>query len=272
MSTLKGKTLLITGGSRGIGLEIGLRAARDGANVVIAAKTVEPHPTLPGTIHTAAEEIADAGGNALALQMDIRDEQQVQAAVDATVAKFGGIDILINNASAISLSRVADTPAKRYDLMMDCNARGTFIMSQACLPHLLKAESPHILTLSPPLNMNPRWFGAHCAYTVSKYAMSMVVLGLAEEYRRTPLAVNALWPRTVILSSALNNTPGVHKKHVRRPEIMADAAHIILTNQTRKKSGQFLIDEDVLRRAGEKDFDQYALAPGEALLSDLFLD
>lgn len=272
MATLEGKTLFITGGSRGIGLEIGLRAARDGANVVIAAKTADPHPTLPGTIHSAAEEISDAGGKALAVQMDIRDEAQVQGAVDAAVDSFGGVDILINNASAISLSQVANTEMKRYDLMMDCNARGAFLASKLCIPHLLKADNPHILTLSPPLNMNPKWFGAHCAYTMSKYAMSMTVLGLAEEYRRQGIAVNALWPRTVILTSALNNTPGVDKKHVRRPEIMADAAHVILTGSSRSATGQFYVDEDVLRRAGETDFDQYSLAPGEALLSDLFLD
>lgn len=272
MTTLKGKTVFITGGSRGIGLEIGLRVARDGANVAIAAKTADPHPKLPGTIYTAAEEITEAGGNALAVQMDIRDEAQVHAAVEKTVETFGGIDILVNNASAISLSQVANTPMKRYDLMMDCNARGSFLASQVCIPHLLKSDNPHILTLSPPLNLNPKWFGAHCAYTMSKYAMSMTVLGLAEEYKRSGLAVNALWPRTVILTAALNNTPGVDKKHVRRPEIMADAAHVIVTRESRKATGQFFIDEDVLRRAGETDFDQYALVSGEALLSDLFLD
>ncbi len=272
MSTLEGKTVFITGGSRGIGLEIGLRAARDGANVVIAAKTAEPHPNLPGTIHTAAQEIRDAGGQALPVQMDIRDENQVQSAIEQAVKEFGGIDVLVNNASAISLSPVANTPVKRYDLMMDCNARGTFVASQACIPHLRKASNPHILTLSPPLNMNPKWFGSHCAYTMSKYAMSMTVLGLAEELRRDGIAVNALWPRTVILTSALNNTPGVDKKHVRRPEIMADAAHAILVQSSRQLTGNFLIDEAVLRRHGVVDFDEYALASGEALLSDLFID
>lgn len=272
MSTLEGKTVFITGGSRGIGLEIGLRAARDGANVVIAAKTVDAHPTLPGTIHTAAEEIELAGGQALPIAMDVRDETKVQAAVDKAVATFGGIDVLVNNASAISLTRVAETSSKAYDLMMDCNARGTFITARACYPHLLKAANPHVLTLSPPLNMNPRWLGAHCAYTMSKYAMSMLSLGLAEEWRRDGIAVNALWPRTVILTSALNHTPGVDKKHVRRPEIVADAAHVILTSNSRQATGKLLIDEDVLRRSGETDFDQYALASGEALLSDLFVD
>ncbi len=272
MSTLEGKTVFITGGSRGIGLEIGLRAARDAANVIIAAKTVEAHPKLPGTIYTAAEEIKEAGGKALAVQMDIRDEAQVHAAVKKAVETFGGIDILVNNASAISLTSAMNTPLKRYDLMMDCNVRGSFAASQACIPYLRKSTNPHILTLSPPLNLNPKWFGAHCAYTISKYAMSMTVLGLAEELRRDGIAVNALWPRTVILTSALHHTPGMDKKHVRRPEIMADAAHAVVTRNSRQQTGQFLIDEDVLRKKGETDFDQYALVKGEALLSDLFLD
>ena len=272
MANLAGKTVFITGGSRGIGLEIGLRAARDGANVVIAAKTAEPHAKLPGTIHTAAEEIQEAGGQALAIQMDIRDELQVHSAIDKAVQAFGGIDVLVNNASAIQLTSVQDTALKQYDLMMDCNARGSFIASKAAIPHLRKAENPHILTLSPPINLNQRWLAAHSAYTLSKYGMSIIAMGLAEELRRDGIAVNGLWPRTVILTSALNHTPGVDKKNVRRPEIMADAAYHIITRPSREQTGELLIDENVLRRAGETDFNQYAIDPNEALLSDLFID
>ncbi len=272
MSTLAGKTLFITGGSRGIGFEIAMRAARDGANVVIAAKTTEPHPKLPGTIYSAAEEIEAAGGQCLPVQCDIRDETQIEAAVQQTVEKFGGIDVVVNNASAISLTGTLGTPMKKFDLMFGVNVRGTFAASQACLPYLKKGKNPHVLMLSPPLNMNPKWFGLHCAYTMSKYGMSMCVLGMAQEFRRDGIAVNALWPRTVILTAALNNIPGVDKKRCRRPEIMADAAHAILTSDARKNTGNFYIDEDVLRRAGVTDFDQYAVNPGEALLSDLFLD
>ena len=272
MANLAGKTLFITGGSRGIGFEIGLRAARDGANVAIAAKTTEPHPKLPGTIYSAAEEIEAAGGKCLPIQCDIRDEAQIEAAVKQTAEKFGGIDVLVNNASAISLTGTMATPMKKFDLMFGVNVRGTFAASQACLPWLKKAQNPHILTLSPPLNMNPKWFGMHVAYTMSKYGMSMCVLGMAQEFKRDGIAVNALWPRTVILTAALNNIPGVDKKRCRRPEVMADAAHVILGSDSRKHTGNFYIDEDVLRRAGVTDFDQYAISPGEALLSDLFLE
>lgn len=272
MATLAGKTLFVTGGSRGIGLEIALRAARDGANIAIAAKTAEPNPKLPGTIFSAAEDIEAAGGKCLPVQCDIRDEKQIEAAVKQAAERFGGIDILVNNASAISLTGTMATPMKKYDLMHQVNIRGTFATTQACLPYLRKSQNPHVLVLSPPLNMNPKWFGMHVAYTISKYGMSMCVLGMAQEFKRDGIAVNALWPRTVILTAALNQIPGVEKKRCRRPEIMADAAHAIFTSDARKNTGAFHIDEDVLRRAGVTDFDQYAVSPGEALLSDLFLD
>lgn len=272
MTTLKGKTVFITGGSRGIGLAIGIRAARDGANVAIAAKTAEPHPTLPGTIHTAAREIEKAGGNALPIQLDIRDHEQLTAAIDQAANEFGGIDCLVNNASALSLTKILKTPVKRFDLMMECNVRGAFLASQACVPYLKKAGNPHILTIAPPLNMNPKWFERHCAYTISKYGMSMTVVGLSHELRRSGIAVNALWPRTVVLTSALMHAPNADEKHARKPEIMADAAHEILTADSRTITGNFFIDEDVLRRAGVTDFNQYAVSSGQALLSDLFLD
>ena len=273
MANLKGKTLFITGGSRGIGKAIALRAAADGANVAIAAKTAEPHPKLPGTIHSAAAEIEAAGGRALPLQVDIRDEGQIQAAVERTVAAFGGIDILINNASAISLTGTLETPLKRFDLMMGVNTRGTFACSQACIPHLRKAVNPHILNLSPPLNMDPRWFKHHVAYTMAKYGMSLCVLGMAEEFKADGIAVNALWPRTVILTAALamlgDLTP---PENCRKPEIVADAAHVILTRDSRGHTGNFYIDDEVLREAGVTDFERYAVAPGKPLLPDLFLD
>ncbi|MGH8528647.1 MAG: SDR family oxidoreductase [Nevskiales bacterium] len=272
MTTLAGKTLFITGGSRGIGFEIAMRAARDGANIVIAAKTTEPHPKLPGTIYTAAEEIEATGGKCLPVQTDIRDETQIAAAAEQAAEKFGGIDIVVNNASAISLAGTLATPMKKFDLMFGVNVRGTYATTQACLPFLKKGQNPHVLVLSPPLNMNPKWFGPHVAYTMSKYGMSMCVLGMAQEFKRDGIAVNALWPRTIILTAALNNIPGVDKKRCRRPEVMADAAHSVLTSDARKNTGNFYIDEDVLRRAGVTDFDQYAITPGEALLSDLFLD
>jgi citronellol/citronellal dehydrogenase len=272
MTTLKGKTLFITGGSRGIGLAIGLRAARDGANVAIAAKTAEPHPKLPGTIFTAAEEIAAAGGRALPLQVDIRDEAQVFDAVDKTAETFGGIDILVNNASAINLTGTIETPIRRYDLMQSVNARGTFLCSQACVPYLRKADNPHILTLSPPLAMTARWFAPHVAYTMAKYGMSMCVLGMAEEFRPAGIAVNALWPRTVIATAALQMIPGVKAEHGRKPEIMADAAHLILTRPSRGATGNFYIDEEVLASAGVTDLARYAVKPGAPLLPDLFLD
>jgi citronellol/citronellal dehydrogenase len=272
MSTLKGKTLFITGGSRGIGLAIGLRAARDGANIAIAAKTVEPHPNLPGTIFTAAREIEEAGGRALPLQVDIRDETQVRDAVEQTIGAFGGIDILVNNASAISLTGTLQTPMKRYDLMQSVNARGTFLCSQACIPHLKTAQNPHILTLAPPLNMNATWFAPHVAYTMAKYGMSMCVLGMAEEFRSDGIAVNALWPRTIIATAALRMIPGIEAEHGRKPEIMADAAHIILARPSREASGKFYIDDEVLASAGITDLAKYAVDPGAGLLPDLFLD
>ena len=277
MADLAGKTMFISGGSRGIGLAIALRAARDGANVAIAAKTAEPNPKLPGTIYTAANEIEQAGGKALPLMCDIRDEGAVHAAVDATVKRFGGIDILINNASAISLTGTLATPIKRFDLMHGVNVRGTFLCSQACLPHLLvaarTARNPHILTLSPPLNLDPAWFAPHVGYTISKYAMSMCVLGMAEEFRADGIAVNALWPRTVIATAALAMIPGAREQiaHTRKPEIMADAAHAVLLRDARMTTGNFFIDEDVLHDAGVTDLTPYAMQQGVALLPDLFL-
>jgi citronellol/citronellal dehydrogenase len=272
MTDLKGKTLFITGASRGIGKAIALRAAADGANVAIAAKTAEPHPKLPGTIYTAAEEIEAAGGKALPLQVDIRDEDQVYAAVAKTVETFGGIDILVNNASAINLTGTLETPMKRFDLMWGVNARGTFVCSQACLPHLKKAANPHILTLSPPLNMDPKWFKHHVAYTMAKYGMSMCVLGMSEEFKRDGVAVNALWPRTVILTAALAMLGGrIPPEGCRKPEIMADAAHVILTRDSRSHTGNFYIDDDVLASAGVTDLEKYAVQPGNTLMPDLFL-
>ncbi|HTQ78428.1 MAG TPA: NAD(P)-dependent oxidoreductase, partial [Thermoanaerobaculia bacterium] len=233
MADLQGKTLFITGGSRGIGLAIALRAAADGANVALAAKTAEPNPKLPGTIHTAAREVEAAGGNALPLQVDIREADQVQAAIETTVATFGGLDILVNNASAIFLAGTLDTPMKRFDLMWSVNGRGTFACSQAALPHLLKAANPHILNISPPLNLAPRWFAPHCAYTMAKYGMSLCVLGMAEEWKAQGVAVNALWPRTAIATAALAMLGGiVQPESCRKPEIMADAAHAVLTRDS----------------------------------------
>jgi citronellol/citronellal dehydrogenase len=272
MASLRDQTLFITGGSRGIGLAIALRAARDGANVVIAAKTAEPNPKLPGTIFTAAGEIEAAGGRCLPVQCDIRDEAQLAAAVAAAVERFGGIDILVNNASAISLTGTLETPMKRFDLMFGINVRGTFATSQACIPHLAKAANPHILALSPPLNLNPRWFKRHVAYTMAKYGMSMCVLGMAEELRERGIAVNALWPRTLIATAALQMIPGVDPARGRKPEIMADASHWILCQPSRACTGNFFIDDDVLRRAGVPDLGRYAVDPAKNLLPDLFLD
>ena len=272
MSTLSGKTLFITGASRGIGLAIALRAARDGANIVIAAKTETPHPKLPGTINTAAAEIEAAGGKALPLAVDIRFEDQVSAAVQRAVERFGGIDILVNNASAISLTPTLQTPMKRYDLMMGVNVRGTFVCSQACLPHLAKAPNPHILTLSPPLDMRAKWFTHHLAYTMAKYGMSMCVMGMAEEFRSAGIAVNALWPRTIIATVALQVVPGAEPERGRTPEIMADAAWHILTRDSRETTGNFFIDEEVLSAAGITDFAKYAVSSGAKLRRDLFLD
>ena len=273
MSTLKGKTLFITGASRGIGLAIALRAARDGANVVVAAKTSEPHPKLPGTIHSAAEEIQKAGGQALPLMVDIRYEDQLQAAVKQTVERFGGIDILVNNASAISLTGTLETPMKKFDLMFGVNVRGTYATTQACLPELLKAKNPHVLTLSPPLNMKAKWFQNHVAYTMAKYGMSMCVLGMAEEFRDRGVAFNALWPRTVIATAAINMIGGQEMMEASRtPEIMADAAHVILTRDSRASTGNFFIDEDLLRETGVTDFSKYLVKPGTEPLQDFFLD
>lgn len=272
MNTLTGKTLFITGGSRGIGEAIALRAARDGANVVIAAKTVDPHPKLPGTIHTVAAAIERAGGNALPIELDIRDERAVQEAAERAAGQFGGIDIVVNNASAINLTPVAETPMRRYDLMMGVNVRGTFAVTQACLPFLKKASNPHVLVLSPPINLDPKWFARHTAYTISKYGMSMCVLGMAEEFRRDGIAVNALWPRTVIATAALAMLGGmVNPDNCRKPEIMADAAHAVLTRDAKGNTGNFYIDDEVLAEAGVTDFDRYAVKPGAQFFPDLFL-
>ena len=282
MGNLAGRTVFISGGSRGIGPAIATRLAQDGANVVIAAKTAEPNEKLPGTIYTAAAEIERAGAahgaKALPIVCDIRDEAAVLAAVDAAVARFGGIDILVNNASAISLTGTLATPMKRFDLMFGVNVRGTYLCSRACLPYLQKSAAagrdPHILTLSPPLNLNPKWFHNHVAYTIAKYGMSMCVLGMAEEFRADGIGVNALWPRTVIATAALAMLPGLASQldMTRKPEIMADAAHVVLTSNPRTTTGQFLIDEDVLRSAGITEFDRYAVAPGTPLFPDLFVD
>ena len=274
MSELSGKTLFISGGSRGIGLAIALRAAADGANVVIAAKTDEPHPKLPGTIHTAAAEIEEAGGKALPVVCDIRDEKAVKAAVDAGVEKFGGIDICINNASAISLTPTPQTPMHRFDLMHQVNTRGTFLVSKTCLPHLEKAENPHILNLSPPLNMEEKWFRNHVAYTMAKYGMSMCVLGMAGEFRDRGIAVNALWPRTAIATAAVQNLLGGDEmmRRSRKPEIMADAAHYILSQPSREFTGNFCVDDEILERMGVTDLDHYAVEPGLDLMPDFFVD
>lgn len=277
MNSLAGKTLFITGASRGIGLAIALRAARDGANVAIAAKSDVPNPRLPGTIHTAAKAVADAGGQGLALKCDIREEDEVRAAVAATVDAFGGIDILVNNASAISLTDTLATPMKRFDLMFGVNVRGTFVCSQACIPYLTRSaqagRNPHILNLSPPLNMKARWFAPHLAYSMAKYGMSMCVLGMAEELRPAGIGVNALWPRTVIATSALNLIPLADPKRGRKPEIMADAAHAILTRPAQECTGNFFIDDAVLAQAGVKNLDDYAVTPGnQDFLPDFFLD
>ena len=272
MTSLAGKTIFITGASRGIGLAIALRAARDGANVAIAAKSSVPNPKLPGTIHSAAEAVEAAGGAALALKCDIRAEDEVRAAVAATVDAFGGIDILVNNASAIWLRGTLDTPMKRFDLMQQVNARGSFLCAQACLPHLLQAPNPHILTLAPPPNLDPKWWAPHTGYTLEKMGMSFVTLGLAAEFGPQGVAVNALWPRTVIATDAINMIPGVEASRCRKPEIMADAAHAVLVRQAAGFHGHFLIDDDVLMAAGMLDFDRYAVDPAQRLLPDLFLD
>lgn len=273
MTTLKGKTLFITGGSRGIGLAIALRAARDGANIAIAAKTTTPQPKLEGTIYTAAEAVKAAGGKALPLICDIRDEAQVLSAVEMTVAEFGGIDICINNASAISLTDSQRTEMKRFDLMMSINTRGTFMVSKYCIPHLTKAANPHILMLSPPLDMKAKWFEHSTAYTMAKFGMSMCVLGLSGELRRAGVAVNALWPRTPIATAAVGNLLGGEAvvRASRKPEILADAAHVIFNKPSREFTGQFCIDDQVLFDAGVHDFEPYRVDPSVPLLSDFFV-
>jgi citronellol/citronellal dehydrogenase len=272
MSSLANKTLFITGASRGIGKAIALRAAADGANVVIAAKTSEPHPKLPGTIFTAAAEIEAAGGKALPLVVDVRHDDQVFAAVAKTVETFGGIDVLVNNASAISLTGTLQTPMKRYDLMHQINLRGTYLCSQACLPHLLKASNPHVLNLAPPLNMDAKWFRNHVAYTMAKYGMSMCVLGMAEEYRGK-VAFNALWPRTAIATAAIEMIGGeAMMKRSRKVEIMSDAAHAILVRPYRECTGNFFVDDEVLAAEGVKDFERYAVDPSVEPMTDFFLD
>jgi citronellol/citronellal dehydrogenase len=272
METLKGKTLFITGASRGIGLSIALRAARDGANVVIAAKSDVPNPKLPGTIHSAAAAVDAAGGKGLAIKCDIREETDVLAAVAKTVDQFGGIDILVNNASAIWLRGVLDTPMKRFDLMQQVNSRGSFLCAQACIPHLLKSSNPHILTLAPPPSLAPKWWAPHTGYTLAKMGMSFVTLGLAAEFGPQGIAVNALWPRTIIATDALNMIPGIDMARCRKPEIVADAAHAVLTRTARGFAGNFLIDETVLRENGETDFSRYAMDATQWPLPDLFLD
>jgi citronellol/citronellal dehydrogenase len=271
--SLKGKTLFITGASRGIGLAIGLRAARDGANVAIVAKTAEPNPKLPGTIHTAAKEIEEAGGKALPIMCDIRFEDQVAAAVAKTVETFGGIDILVNNASAIALTGTESTDMKRYDLMHSINTRGTFVCSKHCIPHLKKASNPHVLNLSPPLNMETRWFAPHVAYTMAKFGMSMCVLGMAGEYKSAGIAFNALWPRSTIATAAIQNLLGgpAAMKGSRKPSIMGDAAHVIFNRPSRECTGNFFIDDDVLRSAGKTDLSEYAVDPTAQLLPDFFV-
>ncbi len=274
MRSLKGKTLFITGASRGIGHAIALRAAKDGANVVIAAKTAEANPRLPGTIYSAAKDVESAGGRALPLVVDVRDEAQVKAAVDECEKVFGAIDILVNNASAISLSGTRETPMKRYDLMHQINVRGSFLCTQVCLPLLEKSDNPHILELSPPLTLDPRWYGPHVAYTLSKMNMSALVLGWAEEFRSIGIAANALWPRTLIATAAVQNLLGGEEsmKRSRSPAIMADAAHAIVTRPSRECTGNFFIDEEVLRAEGITDLGQYAMDPSGELVTDLFLD
>jgi len=272
-----GKRIFITGGSRGIGLAIALRAARDGALIAIAAKTSEPNPKLPGTIHSAAQEIRDAGGTALAIQCDLRDEDQITAAVNQAAQEFGGIDILINNASAINLTPTEATPAKRFDLMFDVNVRGTFLTSQAAIPHLRESakagRNPHILTLSPPLSMKAKWFQHHVAYTMAKYGMSMCVLGMSEEYRKTGIAVNALWPRTAIDTAALQMIPGIDTAACRTPEILADAAYVILNRESKDCTGNFFVDDEVLATVGVTDLEKYSVVPGTTdFLLDFFLD
>lgn len=270
---LAGRTIFITGASRGIGKAIALKAAKDGANIVIAAKTAEPHPKLPGTIYTAAKEVEAAGGKCLPCVVDIRIEDQIRQAVEKAVTEFGGLDILVNNASAISLTGTLETPMKRFDLMHQINTRGTFLTSQLCLPYLKKGKNPHILNISPPLNLKPHWFKNHAAYTMAKYGMSMCVLGMAEEFKSDRVAVNALWPQTAIATAAMEMIGGkAALRQCRKEDIVADAAYAILTRDSGNFTGNFCIDEDVLKEAGVTNFDQYACKPGEKLVPDFFLD
>ncbi len=271
---LKNKTALITGGSRGIGKAIAERLAKEGCNIAIAAKTTEPHPKLEGTIYTAAKDIEALGGKCLPLQCDIRDEQQIQATVDETVKAFGGIDILVNNASAISLTPTEHTEPKRFDLMMDIEIRGTFFMCKSCIPYLKKSTNAHILNLSPPLNLNPKWFTQHLAYTISKYGMSMIIIGLAEELKKDKIAANALWPKTTIATAAVQNLLGgdALMKMSRTPGIVADAAYTIVSKLSAECTGNFFIDEDVLTKEGITDFSKYAVDPSQTLMRDIFLD
>jgi len=273
MASLKDKILFITGASRGIGKTIAIRAAQDGAKIAVVAKTAEPHPKLSGTVYTAVDEIREAGGRGLACIADIRFEEQVQAAVDATINEFGGIDILVNDASAINLTPTLETSMKKFDLMFSVNVRGTFLCSKLCIPHLKKSDNPHILNLSPPLNMDPKWFANHVAYTMSKYGMSMCVLGMAEELKKDGIAVNGLWPRTAIATAAVKNLLGgkAAVKHSRKPEIVSDAAYFILTKPSRECTGNFFIDDEVLIEHGITDLGKYSVVPGSKLIPDFFL-
>lgn len=273
MSILKDKVLFITGASRGIGKAIALRSAQDGAKIAVVAKTTEPHPKLPGTVYTAVEEIEKAGGKAIPCIADIRFEDQVQAAVNATIKEFGGIDILVNDASAINLTPTLETSIKKFDLMFSVNVRGTFLCSKLCIPYLKKSENPHILNLSPPLNLDPKWFAYHVVYTMSKYGMSMCVLGMAEEFKNDGIAVNALWPRTAIATAAVKNLLGgtTAVKHSRKPEIVADAAYFILTKPSKECTGNFFIDDQVLLENGITDLGKYSIEPGAKLIPDFFL-
>ena len=273
MTNLKNKTLFVSGASRGIGLAIAKRAAQDGANIILAAKTADPHPKLSGTIYTAADEIIEAGGRALPVVCDIRDEENVRNAVNKGVEEFGGIDICINNASAIQLTGTLQTDMKRYDLMNQINARGTFLVSKVCLPHLIKSDNPHILNLSPPLDMDPKWFGPHVAYTIAKFGMSLCVLGMAEEFKEDGVAVNALWPRTAIATAAIKNVLGGDElmNISRSPEIMGDAAYVILTKDSRQFTGNFCIDDNLLADNGTTDFSKYAEVPFQQLAPDFFV-
>ena len=273
MNYLSNKTLFVSGASRGIGLAIAKRAASDGANIILAAKTAEPHPKLPGTIYTAAEEIEDAGGKAFPVICDVRSEEQIEDAVNKGSEHFGGIDICVNNASAIQLTNTLQTDMKRYDLMNQINARGTFLTSKKCLPYLLKSDNPHILNLSPPLDMNPKWFSNHVAYSIAKYGMSLCVLGMAEEFKEQGVAVNALWPRTAIATAAVKNILGGDEtvKVSRTPEIMADAAYVILTKDSKEFTGNFCIDDNLLAENGVDDFSKYAEVPFAQLAPDFFV-